>query len=78
MDAKDAEHVDVKENIAKVDTLDVNHQLTDEGVDWIYMQKSELSEFILLPSLLSILEALTMTRSLPLPSGRDWFRQIPA
>ena len=73
MDAKDAEHVDVKENIAKVDTLDVNHQLTDEGVDWIYMQKSELSEFILLSSSLSILEALTMARSLPLPSRRDWF-----
>ena len=73
MDTKDTEHGDVKENIAKVDTLDVNHRLTDEGVDWVYMQKSELSEFILLSSSLSILEALTMARSLPLPSRRDWF-----
>ena len=78
VDTEDAEQADVKENIAKVDTSDVIHRLTDEGVDWVYMQKSELSEFILLPSLLSILEALTMTRSLPLPSGRNWFRQIPA
>ena len=57
MDTKDAEQADVKENIAKVDTSDVIHRLTDEGVDWVYMQKSELSEFILIPPLLSKLES---------------------